>query len=79
MKKLHVLISHLNFIIAGIFITFLILDIYNPTMEFVNNTTSLMLLWVLCLVSIANSLITIFSKNSRVTPFEAPSDDSLRR
>lgn len=62
MKKFHVLISHLNFIIAGIFITFLILDIYNPTMEFVNNATSLKLLWAFCLISIVNSLSTIFTK-----------------
>lgn len=79
MKKVHDLISHLNFIIAGIFITFLILDINNPTMEFVNNSVSRKLLWAFCLISITNSLLTIFTKNYQEIPIEETIDNSQIR
>ena len=64
MRTIQNILIHVTFIMAGIFITFLILDIYNPTMEFVNNATSLKLLWAFCLITIVNSLLAVFIKQN---------------
>ncbi|MFV0465395.1 MAG: hypothetical protein ACK5ML_04915 [Lachnospiraceae bacterium] len=61
MKKVRKIILHALFIIPAILITFLILDNYNPTMNFVNNTITLILLWVFCILSIINSVITMIA------------------
>jgi hypothetical protein len=45
MKRVKRILPHLLFILSGIFITFLILDEYNPTMDFINNSISIKLLW----------------------------------
>lgn len=62
MKTIQTMLTHLSFIIASIFITFLILDSYNPTMEFVSNSTSTKLLWVFCIITMVNSAIAILKK-----------------
>ena len=50
MKKLRGILPHLVIILAGIFLVFLILDQYNPTMEFVGNPISSILLALFCLI-----------------------------
>ncbi len=57
MTRIKKIIPHLLFILSGIFITFLILDQYNPTMDFVSNPISIKLLWSFCLLSLLNSIL----------------------
>ncbi|WFR58505.1 hypothetical protein QA584_05385 [Anaerocolumna sp. AGMB13025] len=53
------ILPHIIIILSGIFIIFLILDNYNPTMNFINNTVSIKLFWIFCLLSIINSILAI--------------------
>ncbi|OYO84485.1 hypothetical protein C8E03_104141 [Lachnotalea glycerini] len=53
------LLPHATLILAVIFITFLILDQYNPMMNFVNNDTSMKLLGAFCILTLINSGIVI--------------------
>lgn len=46
---------NLNIILAGIFIVFQILDIYNPTMHFIVNEFSIYLMLAFCAISIINA------------------------
>jgi hypothetical protein len=66
MKKiLHIISSilpHISLILSVVFITFLILDQFNPMMNFVNNDTSMKLLVLLCFVTIINSITMIVKK-----------------
>ncbi len=61
MKKIRVLLPHILLILSGIFMTFLILDSYNPTMDFVGNDVSTGLFWVFCILTVVHSIITILS------------------
>lgn len=65
MHILKKILTHLNLILAGVFITFVVLDNYNPTMEWLTNASSIKLLLVFCILTIINSVISIFSKNSQ--------------
>ncbi len=53
------LLPHISFILAIVFITFLILDQYNPMMNFINNDTSMKLLGIFCGVTLINSGVMI--------------------
>ena len=55
------IVPHIIIILSGIFIVFLILDNYNPTMNFIGNTISIKLLWVFCILSIVNSVFLVIS------------------
>lgn len=59
MRVIRSILPHILVILSGIFIVFLILDGYNPTMNFINNTVSLKLFWAFCILSIINSVIGI--------------------
>lgn len=52
---------HIVIVLSGIFIVFLILDSYNPTMNFVDNPVSMKLFWVFCILTIVNSITGIVS------------------
>lgn len=52
-------LPHILIILSGIFIVFLILDNYNPTMDFLGNTVSIQLFWFFCIMSILNSVLII--------------------
>jgi hypothetical protein len=67
MSRIIALLPHLAIILSGIFIVFLILDQYNPTMNFVSNNTSVYLLWALSIVSIINAVLLgiAFRKSAR--------------
>lgn len=64
MKIIKAVLPHAVIILAGIFMVFMVLDQYNPTMDFVNNDTSIALLWAFCVLSIISSIITS-AKNRR--------------
>ncbi len=55
------ILPHIIIILSGIFIVFLILDNYNPTMNFINNTISIKLFWIFCILSIVNSVFLVIS------------------
>ena len=57
MSKLQNLFSHLTVILAIMFIVFLILDQFNPMMNFVNNQISIVLLICLSVLGIAQSIL----------------------
>ncbi len=56
MNKIRVLFSHLTVILSLIFVVFLILDQFNPMMNFVDNGISRCLLAALCLSGIIQSV-----------------------
>lgn len=65
MKIIRSLLPHILIILSGIFMTFLVLDGYNPTMEFVNNPVSLKLLWVFCILSVLSSVFAIIENRRK--------------
>lgn len=54
-------LPHIIIVLSGIFMVFLILDNYNPTMNFIGNTVSVKLFWLYLILSIFNSIIIIVS------------------
>ena len=57
MIKLQGLLSHITVILSLMFVTFLILDQFNPLMNFIDNTISRWLLAALCTSGIMQSVI----------------------
>ena len=57
MSKAHRLLSHLTVILAFIFLVFLVLDQFNPMMNFIDNNISRGLLALLCVSGIAQSVL----------------------
>lgn len=61
MRIIRSVLPHITVIISGVFIVLLILEDYNPAMNFINNHVSLGLLWAFCILTILNSIIIIAS------------------
>ncbi len=57
MNKLQSVCSHLTVILSFMFIVFLILDQFNPMMNFIDNSISRWLLSALCLSGILKSVL----------------------
>lgn len=57
MSKLRMILSHLTVILALMFLVFLILDQFNPMMNFIDNDISRGLLAALCVSGIAQSVL----------------------
>ena len=57
MNKALILFSHLTVILAFMYIVFLILDQFNPMMNFIDNDISRGLLIALCVSGIAQSVL----------------------
>ncbi|MBR6187021.1 MAG: hypothetical protein IKQ41_12285 [Clostridia bacterium] len=57
MNKIRKLLSHLTLILALMFLTFLVLDQFNPLMNFVDNDISRVLLALLCLSGALQSIL----------------------
>lgn len=58
MNKLRTLCSHLTVILSLMFLVFLVLDQFNPMMNFVNNPISIVLLACLCIAGIIQSILS---------------------
>lgn len=58
------LLPHITLILAVMFITFLILDQFNPMMNFVSNEFSMKLLWIWCILTVVQSILMV-SKNHK--------------
>lgn len=59
MRTARKVLSHLNVIFAGMFLTFLIVDRFNPTMSFIDNDISKWLLCCFSLTALALAVITL--------------------
>ena len=57
MNKLKTVFSHLTVILALMFLVFLILDQFNPMMNFIDNDLSRWLLAALCLSGMGQSVL----------------------
>lgn len=57
LSKLHTITSHLTVILALMFLVFLVLDQFNPMMNFIDNSISRWLLAALCVSGITQSLL----------------------
>ena len=57
MRALHSVCSHLTVILSFMFAVFLVLDQFNPMMNFVDNSISRWLLGILCVSSVARSVL----------------------
>jgi hypothetical protein len=57
------LLPHIALILAVMFITFLILDQFNPMMNFVNNEFSMKLLWIWCIFTVMQSILIVMKNN----------------
>ena len=58
MNKFKAILSHLTVILALMFLAFLILDQFNPMMNFVDNGISRWLLAALCLCGVGQSVLS---------------------
>ncbi len=58
MSKVQTILNHLTVVLGMMFLVFLILDQFNPLMDFTDNPVSRILLAVLCLCGIIQSLST---------------------
>ena len=58
MSKLHKIASHLTVILSLMFIVFLVLDQFNPMMNFIDNSISRWLLAGLCVSGCAQSVLS---------------------
>ena len=67
--KIRTILSHLIIILSLCFLTFAVLDWYNPMMNFSGNTISSKLLLVLCVSAIALAVLTLLpQKQEPVQP-----------
>lgn len=66
MQLIKNVLPHIMIILAGIFIVFLILDEYNPTMNFLSNSISLKLFWVFCILTMINSIMIVASNRKQM-------------
>lgn len=57
MTKLHALLCHLTVILSLMFLVFLVLDQFNPLMNFIDHPISRGLLAALCLSGMVQSLL----------------------
>ena len=57
MNKARSLLAHLTVILALVFLVFLVLDQFNPLMNFIDNSLSRGLLALLCLSGIVQSVL----------------------
>ncbi len=57
MTKLKTVLSHLTVILALVFLVFLVLDQFNPMMNFIDNDISRRLLAALCLSGAGQSIL----------------------
>ncbi len=58
MKKLLAVLSHLSVILGLMFLVFLVLDQFNPMMNFVDNHISRILLAALCVCGISRNVLS---------------------
>ena len=59
MKHLKAILPHVCIVLSLMFMVFLVLDDYNPMMNFLTNSISVVLLGVFCLTSFVNGILVV--------------------
>lgn len=59
MKRIIRILPHITIILSLMFITFWILDSYNPLMNFINSDLSKILLLIFCISALVTSIIAV--------------------
>lgn len=59
LKIIKKILPHLIFILAAALIVLLIVDYYNPMMNFLDNTPAHCIMWALCILSIIHFIILL--------------------
>jgi len=77
-NKLRSVLPHIIIILSGIFLVFMILDYYNPTMNFVNNNINMKLFLAFCVLSIVNSVLTIIANRKKTLESQDKKMNSLQ-
>lgn len=69
MKRIAKILPHMTIILAGMFVVFWILDILNPTMNFINRKISNKLLLIFCILAIVTAIMNVYyeRKSSRMS------------
>lgn len=70
MKRLGAILPHVCIVLSLIFLVFLVLDDYNPMMNFLTNPISTVLLALLCIVGMLNSILSIRDRRKSESAFE---------
>ncbi len=65
MKELQNVLSHLTVIFVGVFLTLVVLNVYNPSMQFLSSTISQVFLVGFCLTALALAIVTIQDNRRR--------------
>ena len=60
MNRFGKILPHITIILAGMFIVFWILDVLNPTMNFINRKISNKLLLIFCILAIVTSIMNVY-------------------
>lgn len=61
--KIWKIFPHLGFIISGMLLTFAIIDLYNPAMEFMTSDLTKRLMLTFAVVSMVNSVLLMIRQN----------------
>ncbi|MDO4944458.1 MAG: hypothetical protein Q4E74_04555 [Ruminococcus sp.] len=79
MKRFNRILPHLTIILAGMFIVFWILDILNPTMNFINRKASNKLLLLFCILAIVTAVMNVYyeRKYDRLKNDSSKSSDNI--
>lgn len=59
MKRLVRILPHVTIVLSLMFITFWVLDIYNPLMNFISSDLSKILLLVFCISSLFTAILAV--------------------
>jgi hypothetical protein len=72
------LAGHGSIILTLMFVTLLIVDRYNPTMDFINNNVTKALILLLCLFSVYDAVLVLSGARARVRRREEKRREALR-
>ncbi len=61
MKQLPRILAHAAIILALVLLTLLIFDYFNPSMDFINNTMSKVIIGMLCLLGFLNAFLVLIA------------------
>lgn len=60
MKKFLRMLTHISIILSVVFIVFLFIDTFNPSMNFSDSDQARYLLWVLCFATLVSSIYCVY-------------------
>lgn len=59
MRKLQNVLSHLTILFSGVFVTLLVINIFNPAMQFLSSGVTNVFLWLFCLFAGALGVVSV--------------------